>query len=149
MNTKTLWLAIPVLAVGTLAAFPPAPEKADLTPAELLETATHVVVGEVRQIYVRDDSDSRWKCTRYCAEIAVSNLEKGEQSEVQELVYARYWQRRWNGWGTPPADTNGHRGLPKVGDKVRVYLARNAYDGFGKVEDSGFTVIGANGFAAP
>jgi hypothetical protein len=32
---------------------------------------------------------------------------------------------------------------------VRAYLARDGYDGFGKTEDHGFNVIGANGFAKP
>jgi hypothetical protein len=47
----------------------------------------------------------------------------------------------------PPPSTSGHRGLPEEGDRVRVYLARNAYDGFtDQNEDGGYNVIGANGF---
>ena len=46
------------------------------------------------------------------------------------------------------SDRDGRpRRIPKEGDRVRVYLARNAYDGFGDNGDGGFNVIGANGFA--
>ncbi|MBM4002009.1 MAG: hypothetical protein FJ295_01795 [Planctomycetes bacterium] len=47
-----------------------------------------------------------------------------------------------------PPDTSGHRGLPREGQSIRVFLARNAYNGFGETKDGGFNVIGANGFEA-
>jgi hypothetical protein len=46
-----------------------------------------------------------------------------------------------------PPGTNGHRGCPSEGATLRIYLARNAYDGFSDDnKDGGFNVIGANGF---
>jgi hypothetical protein len=36
--------------------------------------------------------------------------------------------------------------LPCVGETQRVYLARNANDGFVEVSDNGFDVMGPNGF---
>jgi hypothetical protein len=59
-------------------------------------------------------------------------------------VYVRYWHRE--SVGAPRLDTNGHRGLPKQDEILRIYLARNAYNGFGTTNDGGFDVIGANGF---
>jgi hypothetical protein len=121
-------------------------EKADMPPEGLRKRATHVVVGKVRSIYTRESREGKWRYTRYVAEVSVNEVEKGEGLAKGALVYARYWRRGWLG-GKPPADTSGHRGLPKEGETLRIYLARNAYDGFTKDnKDGGFNVIGANGF---
>lgn len=64
-----------------------------------------------------------------------------------DVVSARYWQRAWVGQGQIPPSTIGHRGLPADGDTLRIYLAKNVYDGFTQDnKDGGFNVIGANGF---
>jgi hypothetical protein len=122
-------------------------EKVDLGPAELHKTATHVVTGEVLGIYAREETAGDWRYTHYVAEVRVDKCEKGEELDSGDLVYVRYWHRQWIGAGQIPPSTNGHRGLPASGDKLRVYLARNAYDGFTRDNhDGGFNVIGANGF---
>jgi hypothetical protein len=36
--------------------------------------------------------------------------------------------------------------LPQPKERFRIYLARNAYNGFGHTNDGGYDVIGANGF---
>jgi len=151
---------IPIVA-ALLCAIAPAvhAEKASLSPDRLKQTATHVVVGKVHFIYMRSDnghtqpnqarsSDARdWAYTRYLAEVQIQSTEKGEHLQPGELVYVRYWTRRWRGKGPIPTSTGGHRGLPSQGDTVRIYLARNAYDGFTfQNHDNGFNVIGANGF---
>ncbi len=123
-------------------------EKAPLTPAQLGKTATHVITGHVTDIYDRTETVGNWKYTRYVAEIRVVGCEKGKGVQKGDLVYARYWRRSWIGAGRVPPSTAGHRGLPSDGDTLRVYLARNAYDGFTRDnKDGGFNVIGANGFA--
>jgi hypothetical protein len=54
--------------------------------------------------------------------------------------------RRWIIRRTAPSPVH-HRGLPASGYSVRVYLARNAYDGFtNQNKDGGFNVVGPNGF---
>jgi hypothetical protein len=81
------------------------------------------------------------------AEVRVADCEKGTGIKKGDLLYARYWRRAWVGKNEMPPDTLGHRGLPRDGDFMRVYLARNAYDGFDpNNKDGGFNVIGANGF---
>ena len=151
---------IPVVT-ALLCAIAPAvhAEKASLSPDRLKQTATHVVVGSVHSIYLRSDDDHRrqdqpvgtdarnWAYTRYVAEVQIQSTEKGEHLQPGALVYVRYWTRKWRGKGPIPTSTSGHRGLPSQGDTVRIYLARNAYDGFTfKNHDNGFNVIGANGF---
>jgi hypothetical protein len=134
--------AVIALAIASLASA----EKINLTPAQLRETATHVVVADVRAIYTRKESKGDWLYTHYLAELHVEASEKGDL-EKDQLAYVRYWRRRWQGKGQMPTSTTGHRGLPSTGDTVRVYLARNAYDGFTRHNhDGGLNVIGANGF---
>lgn len=122
-------------------------EKLDMSPAELRATATHVIVGKVRAIYSRQDDAASWRYTHYVAEVAVEEVEKGDGIPKGSLLYARYWTRRWIAPTPPPPSTSGHRGLPKAGQKTRIYLSRDNYDGFtNENNDGGYNVIGANGF---
>jgi hypothetical protein len=141
------WLLLVSLVVLVTPAVPIRAEKVDLTPEQLRKTATHVVSGEVTAIYSREVKRGKWDYTHYVAELSVDNVEKGEGIEAGELIYVRYWSKRWTGGGLPPPDTSGHRGRPSEGDSLRIYLARDAYDGFTRDNnDGGFNVIGANGF---
>ena len=125
-------------------------EKPNLDAGSLHKLSTHVVTGEVVTIYQRPERSGGWSWSKYLAEVRVATCEKGEGLSGGDLVYVRYWQRhKWIGPGPMPAGTNGHRGLPAEGETLRIYLARNAYDGFHTAEqnhDGGFNVIGANGF---
>jgi len=145
-------LFLVLTALAAFAASAPAPEKANLSPEALREVATHVVVGEVLAIYTRTVRDGSWEVTHHLAEVAPSSVEKGkiappDGDDDTGLVYVRYWTRSWTGFFSAPPSTNGHRGVPAVGESLRIYLARNAYDGFyTDNDDGGFNVIGANGF---
>lgn len=143
-----LFIALALAAAAPLRCLTSASfEVPDRSPEQLFESATHVAVGRVLGIYEYETKDSNWQRHFYLAEIQVEGLEKGERAASEELFYARYWTKRWRGWGQPPADTNGHRGLPSVGDRVRVYTAVRKHDGFGtQRDDSGFNVVGPNGF---
>ena len=121
-------------------------EKVPLSPEELKATATHIVTGEVTAVYARTETAGDWRYTRYVAEVRVGATEKGDGLKAGDLVYVRYWNKAWIGGGQPPPDTAGHRGIPAAGEAHRIYVAKNAYDGFGTTKDGGFNVIGANGF---
>jgi hypothetical protein len=122
-------------------------EKAPMTPAQLLATATHVVVGEVKAVYERIERGTHFHVTHYVAEVKVERVEKGEGIAADAPQYVRYWTKTWVGRGAVPPGTTGHAGAPKAGERLRVYLAKNAYDGFSTTNhDGGFNVIGANGF---
>lgn len=137
-----LSLLVLVLLVGNLQAEKPLSSK-----AELLDESTNVVTGTVKAIYQRTEKVNSWEYTHFIAEIRVKDSEKGEGIAIDSLVYVRYWRKQWSGKGNPPPDTGGHSPIPSKGDSVRVYLARNSYDGFTfENNDGGFNVIGTNGF---
>src|SRR6186713_3195955 len=121
-------------------------ERVDMPPAWLKETATHVIIGTVTAVYESKVEDKEWSTTRCVAEVRIKTAEKGEGLKTGDLVYVRYWHRRWISASPPRPDTNGHRGLPNSGQTLRIYLARNAYNGAGTRNDGGFDVVFANGF---
>jgi hypothetical protein len=150
-HRKTLGLAWLITFLVTLLSSSPG-EKVDMYPQDLRDTATHVIVGTVLHVFQRQVRDKTWDTTYYIAETRVTEVEKGTGLEKGILVYARYWRRNLvldgKPFGTNPNafETMGHRGLPKDGETLRIYLAQNAHDGFGSNDDGGFNVIGANGF---
>jgi hypothetical protein len=122
-------------------------EKVSMGPDELRATATHVIVGRVQAIYTRQQRSGSYLVTHHAAEVKVTASEKGAGVKKGDLLFVRYWTQVWKGPGFPPPGTGGHRDLPAAGETLRIYLARNAYDGFGHDnKDGGFNVIGANGF---
>jgi len=136
-----------LVVVMALLAPPARAEKAPMSPEALRRTATHVVTAEVVAVYTRTAVEGMYRVTRHVAEIRVREVEKGEGIDREAPLYVRYWTQQWVGPGMAPPGTNGHRGLPSPGDVLRIYLARNAYDGFTSANtDGGFNVIGANGF---
>lgn len=122
-------------------------EKPPSSKAMLRDESTNVVTGSVKAIYQRTEKVDNWEYTHFIAELRVKDSEKGEGISDDSLIYVRYWQKQWKGKGDPPPGTAGHFPIPNKGDSVRVYLARNSYDGFtDENKDGGFNVIGTNGF---
>ena len=104
--------------------------------AQLQDGATHIVVGKVQTVYsVMAESDD-WVDTKSVAEIAVQRVEKGDRIQTGDLVYGRFWNKRWIGEGNPDPYSRGHTG-PKAGELVRAYLVR---------KDGAYDVILPNGF---
>jgi hypothetical protein len=139
------WLFMAVIAVTVFSSGATA-EKANMDASLLRKTATHVIVATVVRVYEQNETIGDWKYTNYVAEVNIKDVEKGYGPKKDDRLYARYWQRKWMGKNGPAPGTLGYRGLPKEGETLRLYLARNAYDGFGETRDGGFNVIGANGF---
>lgn len=122
-------------------------EKAPSSPEVLKKTATHIVTATVKSIYSRTEIDGDWKFIRYVAEVKVEEIEKGEGIKKDDLIYVRYYSRVWNGAGDPPPSESGHYPTPDKNEKMRIYLAKNAYDGYSNANnDGGFNVLGANGW---
>jgi hypothetical protein len=113
-------------------------EVPDRTPEQLERGASHRVVGEVQAVYAAVSREADFEDTKGVAEIRITAVGKGDGLKPGELIYARYWRRAWRGAGNPPSGSNGHRGLPKVGEAVDVYLKR--------AKDTGYDVLLPNGF---
>ena len=126
--------------------FPPSRESVPLTPGQLGTTSTHVIRGKVTAVDERTESTGDWKDTKDVAEVRVEDCEKGDGVEKGDLADARDWQKEWVGKGQAPPSASRHEGLPSDGETLRVYMARDATDGFGENKDGGFSVIGPNGF---
>jgi hypothetical protein len=111
----------------------------DLTGDALRAAATHIIAGGVQRIYTSVEwTTADWE-TAYCvAEIRVDKVEKGRG--LGRIAYVRFWTRRYVGAGLAPPGDYGHRGIPKSGDTLRVFVA--------EAEDGGFDVLAPNGFVA-
>ena len=101
-------------------------------PPEQRDQATHVVLGTVEGVYVREDGRAR----DYLVEIAVEKIEKGDGLKLGEPFFARCYL--WN-----PDFYKGKKlsekeqkqlapqgpaydGVPKEGERVRVYAKHRA-----------------------
>ncbi len=136
---------IALLALALLAPLAAQAEKVDTPPAAMRKGSTHVIVGRVQGIYTRTAVEGKWRVTRHLAEVVVTASEKGELAK-DALAYVRYWRRSWVGPGMQPPSTGGHRGLPKEGETLRIYLVDKGYNGAGDTQDGGLDVYFANGF---
>ena len=135
------------LIVGVALAVPTRAEKAPLSPEQLRKTATHVVIGEVTAIYTRSETAGDWQYTRYVAEVRVGGKRKGRwaeegRSRLRTVLASSMDQSAETGtehqWALGPAETRR---------ELRIYMAKNAYDGFTEAnKDGGFNVIGCDGF---
>lgn len=113
-------------------------EIADRSPEELQRGSTNIVVGKVQRLYESKAKRGGYAVTYRLAEILVTETAKGDGLAKDKVIHVRYWTQRWARSSPPPPGTNGHRGLPKLGDTVRVFLTR--------AKDGGLDVILPNGF---
>ncbi len=121
--------------------------KKRLTPAQKYRIATHVVTGRVTKVYEREEQKPKYHWTLYVAEVRVDEVEKGQGVSDRQLIYVRYWRRKWVGEGRVPPGTSGYHPIPVDGQAVRIYLARNSRDGASRENnDGGFNVLGMDGF---
>jgi hypothetical protein len=118
-----------VVALTTIAYAERAPEKRS--------QATHVVLGKVEGVYVRDEGDTR----HYVVEIAVEKAEKGDHVKPGETIYVRCYLRIPDYYKNKKLSEEeqkrislrgpGYDGVPKEGERVRVYArsGEGKYDG--------------------
>lgn len=94
-----------------------------MSPDELADEATHVIVGEVRAVYSTKHTSREWEDTDWVAEIAVMATEKGAGVHSGDVVYAHFWNKKSLVKDNPEPYSRGHDGVSK-GDLARVYLKR-------------------------
>jgi hypothetical protein len=139
---RTLFALLAAALCAPLAAHA---EKVDTPPGAMRKGSTHVIVGRVQGIYTRTAVEGKWRVARHLAEVEITAGEKGALAKGT-LTYVRYWRRSWVGPGMQPPSTGGHRGLPKEGETLRIYLVNKGYNGAGETKDGGLDVYFANGF---
>jgi hypothetical protein len=94
--------------------------------------ATHVVVGTVAGVYVREEKDTRY----YLVEIAIEKVEKGEGFKPGETFYVGCYLRipdYYKGKKLTEKEQKqlalrgaAYNGVPKEGERVRVYAKHDA-----------------------
>lgn len=125
-------IAVPLLvfALGTVASA----EVKLLTRSEQVELADLVVTGTVTRVFDRAEDRQGKVITHSVLRMRVDHVEKGHGPRKGELLHAGYWRV------TRGADSKGNTGqqsAPKVGDALRLFLARAA--------DGGWELLNPNG----
>lgn len=110
----------------------------DQSPEALRKDATHIVTGKVAKITETSTKSENTDDINGVCEITVTTCEKGEGIVAGKVAKVRYEKSIWIGKSPSPTRSAGHRGIPKKGDTVRVYLS--------KAKDGGYDVEFPNGF---
>ncbi|GHC67748.1 hypothetical protein GCM10007100_39830 [Roseibacillus persicicus] len=85
---------------------------------ESKESASHVVVGEVTKVFKSDGKDY----VGYVVRIKVEMFEKGTGPAKGHHFYVECFERKpHEGPGRPAPGASGHSGVPKVGERVRIF----------------------------
>ncbi|MBA4019993.1 MAG: hypothetical protein C0483_22740 [Pirellula sp.] len=87
-------------------------------PPESQDDATHVVVGEVAGVYVRETREQH----DYVIKILVEKVERGEGVQEGDAFYAECFQRKRNAPRIPAP--YGHTSVPREGDRIRAFVIR-------------------------
>ena len=107
-------------------------------PEVLTERASHILEGKVGRIYSTAEDRGDWRYQHKVAAIGIEHVKKGTGVSTGDRLYVRFWNKQWIGKGPLPPGFSGHRGIPRLGEKVRVYLTNG--------QDGGFDVLAPNGF---
>lgn len=107
-STTALILAIFAAAVSA---------RAEL-PRQSRDEATHVVTGTVTKVFQRDG-----RMREFLIEIFIDGVEKGDDLEDGDFVYAFAFQRKSRTSSEP--GIGGHRAVPKEGQRIKAWLKRS------------------------
>ena len=147
------------VALALLSASVSLAERVPLSPEQLGKEATHVVVGEVTRVFKTERTSNalgRGTIEDYFAvEIVIEKVEKNptlaggdvawDKVAAQQLredgtVYARCFSVK-KAPIIPLPGPSGHSGRPAPGQRVRVYLQRDAKGGYDVVYPNGFEAL--------
>ncbi|MFK7850573.1 MAG: hypothetical protein AB8D78_06300 [Akkermansiaceae bacterium] len=85
---------------------------------ERREDASHVVVGKVSEVFKSDGQEY----VAYVVKIQVEKVEKGKGPAKGHFFYAECFERKpHEGPGVPEPGASGHTGVPKAGERIRVF----------------------------
>jgi hypothetical protein len=129
------FVALLVAAAAASAAIP------KLSPDELKERATHIVVGDVRAVYSAEVGDRPdYSDRKFCIELTPSAIEKGEGLKEGRVHYARTWKpgKRPQGW----TGSQGQNTIPQPRQQVRLFLRESKDGGLDVLDPNGVEVMG-------
>lgn len=138
MRSRPVWLCgsiVMALACPGLRAEVPV-----LSPEELKQQATHIVVGKLTTVYRSVKTGDDFERTSGIAEIVVEKIEKGGGPKVGEVTFVRFWNQHWVGKGRVPPHSAGHH-VPAEGAVVRAYLKRGQDGTYEALLPNGLAVV--------
>jgi hypothetical protein len=131
-HTDRMTIRFAIALIVTLAlrcASPLQAEQADLALESLEAQATVIVVGACTRVEEkRAVSNGQTEETTWFHHITVERVERAPDASISvgDRVIFLSQTRRWVGEGLPPPSGSGHRGLPAVGERRRIYATGDA-----------------------
>lgn len=110
---RSTCVALIVLATIIVAAKPASAAR----PVVKREKADYVLTGPVQALYIQESKGYR----SYIVEIKVEEVEKGEGLKKGDTFRAYCYQRK-EGKGGLEFDTDGHKVVPKQGQRVKMFV---------------------------
>jgi hypothetical protein len=98
-------------------------------PSESREDATHVVVGEVVQVFVDDSEYS----ASYVVKIAVEKVERGTGVAKDDYFYVECFKTKPT--PEPRVGPGGHKAVPKPNQKIRAFVMKGPFRSEGLYPD--------------
>src|SRR5688572_17276522 len=84
-------------------------EIAPMSEDELAKKATSIVVGTVKANYKDTRRDAAWENSNGVVEIAVESVERGDDLKPGDVIFARFWLKKWiRNDLSPPPYGSGH-----------------------------------------
>lgn len=114
-------------------------ERAPRKAKQLDASASHVVSGAVHHQYVRKERKGMYEHRHIVAELTVNKVNKGDDIQVGDRIFVRYWSKAWLGPADQPEPGSyGFHPSPKPGDSTLVYLKGDRKKGYEVLHPNGF-----------
>ncbi|MFO0829873.1 MAG: hypothetical protein U0572_17155 [Phycisphaerales bacterium] len=90
----------------------------------LQEHATAIVVGKCLKVESTVERDGDVERTEWAHRLQVESAERDGQSAIKvgDEIVVLSWTAKWVGAGDPPPFGTGHRGMPELGERRRVFI---------------------------
>lgn len=150
MRTTTIAI-VTICAAGAAVLWPARQVLAEKAMSDALreKESTDIIVGKVSDLYMKDvETELYGKGTiehRFLVEVQIENVEKGSL-RAKDVLYVRAWKlARFPAEVKSATGPGGHKNIPDIGDKVRVYAVRGPYPDANQT-DNGYAAVYPTGF---
>ncbi|MDZ4830362.1 MAG: hypothetical protein SGJ09_09225 [Phycisphaerae bacterium] len=99
-------------------------EIANLPRAALVQHAAAIVVGECTKVESKAETSDDLERRQWSHRFRVDTVERDPTNNIKagDEIVLMSWTAAWKGAGDPPPFGSGHRGMPAVGERRRVYI---------------------------